>query len=78
LDTLSYMTKLWKVNTDYSDNYGLGDRYSIPGKSKKEASFPFASAFRPALGSTHPPIKCVPELFPRGQSGQGVKLTTSI
>jgi hypothetical protein len=40
--------------------------------------FLFTTVSRTALGSTKPPIQWVRGFFPRGQSDQGVKLTTHI
>jgi hypothetical protein len=44
-------------SVDIGTGYGLDDRVSIPGSGK---IFLFSIAFRPALGSTQPPLKCVP------------------
>jgi hypothetical protein len=62
------------IATDYGWTTRRGGS-SSPGRVKK---FHFSISSKPALGSTQPPIKWVPGLFPRGYSGRGVKLTTHL
>jgi hypothetical protein len=52
--------------------YRLDDWDSIPGRGS-DGAFLFATA---SLGPTHTPVPWVTGLLPRGQSDQGVKLTT--
>jgi hypothetical protein len=53
----------------------LRGRSSSSGRIK---NFLFPMSSRPTLGSIQPPTQWVPGLFPRGQSGRGVKLTTHL
>jgi hypothetical protein len=56
-------------------DYGLDDQGSIP--RQRQRIFLLASAFRPALGPTQPPIQWVPGVLSPGvKRGWGVTLTT--
>jgi hypothetical protein len=64
------------VATGYGLRAGrLKDQSSSLGSGK---NFLFSRASRPALGPIKPPTQWVPELFPRGYSVRGVKLTTHL
>jgi hypothetical protein len=57
-------------------NYGLDDRGSIPEQRQK--IFLLASASRPAMRPTHPPVQRVPGVLSPGvKRGRGVMLTTN-
>jgi hypothetical protein len=57
-------------------DYGLDGRFSIPDRVN---ILLLSTASRPAWGSTQPPIQWIPGfLFPGGESGKGVKLTTHL
>jgi len=47
----------------------LGNQISIPGRGRK-GNFSLATAMQP-------PVQLVPRFYPRGYTGQGVKLTTN-
>jgi len=54
-------------------------RYGVDGtgiESRQGPDFSYPSI--PALGPTQPPVQWVPGLFPRGQSGRVVVLTTHL
>jgi hypothetical protein len=57
-------------------DYKLDDRDSIPDRGR---IFPLASASRPAMGPTQPPIQWVLGLLPPGvKRGRGVTLSTHL
>jgi hypothetical protein len=63
----------------YLSQYSIWLRTGRPGfdPRQRQRIFLLASASRPALGPTQPPVQWVPGSFPRGvKRGRGVMLTT--
>jgi len=60
-----------RKNVSIETKLGLDDRGSIPGKGNDEIILLFATASRPALRQTQPPIQWVPGAFTQGVKRPG-------
>jgi hypothetical protein len=78
LNVLYYSCHKFNFHCLYLSNYGL-DNQAIEVRSPAEVKWinHLASVSRPALGSTQPPVQCVPGVHSLGlKCGRGVTLTT--